>query len=156
MGYLEKIRSKLGNDPIILNSAGVLILDREGKVLLQYRKDTKNWGLPGGYMELGETFEDTAKREIKEEMGVELTHLDFFEIFSGSDFYHEYPNGDKVYSVAAIYIVNDLKEEMTPDDKEISRINYFSINELPHNITKTSKTILNRYIDSNNIQNVNH
>src|SRR3954468_20683168 len=129
MGYIEELRNKLGNEPIILNSAGVIILDPVGKVLLQYRKDTNNWGLPGGYMELGETFEDTVKREIREEMGVELSDLAFFEIFSGRDFYHEYPNGDKVYSVIAVYIANDLKEEITPDYKEISQVNYFSVNE---------------------------
>src|SRR3954452_10249770 len=79
MGYIEELRNKLGNEPIILNSAGVIILDPEGKVLLQYRKDTNNWGLPGGYMELGETFEDTAKREIKEGMGIGLSNLAFLK-----------------------------------------------------------------------------
>ena len=156
MGYLEELRSLVGHAPLILNSAGAIILNAEGKVLLEYRKDTNNWGLPGGYMELGETFEDTVKREVKEEMGVQVRNLTFFNIFSGSDYYHEYPNGDKVYSVMAIYIADAPMKEMTPDKKEISPIQYFSLNELPHNLTKVSKLVLHHYTDEKNIQNPNY
>lgn len=156
MGYIEEIRSKLGNDPIILNSAGVIIPDAEGRVLLQYRNDTKNWGLPGGYMELGETFEETARRELKEEMGIKPNNLAFFEIFSGSDFYHEYPNGDQVYSVAAVYIVYGIKEEIKPDQKEISRVAYFSFDELPQHLTKTSRLILEHYRKSRDTRDTLH
>lgn len=154
MGYIEEIRSKLGNDPIILNSAGVIILDAESRVLLQYRNDTKNWGLPGGYMELGETFEETARRELKEEMGVEPNNLAFFDIFSGNDLYHEYPNGDQVYSVAAVFIAYGLQGKIKLDHKEISKVAYFSLNELPQNITKTTKFILDYFRNKTNTRNI--
>jgi len=156
MGYIEDIRSKVGNDPIILNSAGAIILDSGSGVLLQYRNDTMNWGLPGGYMEPGETFEETIRRELKEEMGIHPDNLAYFDIFSGKDLYHVYPNGDQVYSVAAVYIAYGDQGEIQLDHKEISKAAYFSLDGLPKEITKTTKIILDHFRDKiktrNNIQ----
>jgi len=55
---------------------GVLIFNQEGKIFLMLSpKWRKKYGLPGGHIEYGETIEETAKREIKEE-----TELDIFDI----------------------------------------------------------------------------
>ncbi|KMK76782.1 NUDIX hydrolase [Alkalihalobacillus pseudalcaliphilus] len=54
----------------IMTSA-CLVLDNYNHVLL--KKDPKRgWELPGGYVEPGETFEETAVREVKEETGVDI------------------------------------------------------------------------------------
>ena len=45
----------------------------ENKILLA--KPPRGWGLPGGRMELGETPEDCARREVYEEASVELNSL---------------------------------------------------------------------------------
>lgn len=79
MNYVQKIRAAVGHQPIILVVGGVLIIDDENRVLLQKRtfpKDT--WGIPGGMMELGETTETTATREIEEETGLKLANLKLF------------------------------------------------------------------------------
>jgi ADP-ribose pyrophosphatase YjhB (NUDIX family) len=78
LGYIEEIRELVGHKPIILNSALVIIKNKEEQVLLEYRNDTNNWGLPGGYMEPCETFEDTITRELAEELNVEIGNLHFF------------------------------------------------------------------------------
>jgi 8-oxo-dGTP diphosphatase len=56
---------------------GALIFNDEGKLLLSLRgKKAKNevgkWEIPGGALEFGETFEQGLKREIKEELDIEI------------------------------------------------------------------------------------
>jgi len=55
---------------------GVLVLNQESKIFLMVSpKWQGKYGLPGGHIEYGETMEETAKREVKEETG-----LDIFDI----------------------------------------------------------------------------
>jgi 8-oxo-dGTP diphosphatase len=62
-------------------SVGVaVILMREDKVLLIKRKGPHGpgtWTTPGGHMEFGETPEQCATREVREEVGLEITDLRF-------------------------------------------------------------------------------
>jgi len=54
-------------------TVGGLILNRNGQVLLAKSSKWKNrFTLPGGHIELGETIEAALKREIKEEVGLEV------------------------------------------------------------------------------------
>jgi len=58
---------------------GVLIM-KEGKVLLGKRKNAHgdgDWCFPGGHLEAEESWEDCARRETKEEAGIEIKNLRF-------------------------------------------------------------------------------
>ncbi|HLC99000.1 MAG TPA: NUDIX domain-containing protein [Candidatus Nanoarchaeia archaeon] len=61
---------------------GALIFNDEGKVFLakrgqKSRNERGKWDFPGGSVEFGETCENTIKREIKEEFGMEIAVVDF-------------------------------------------------------------------------------
>lgn len=142
MGYIKDIRTLVGNRPIILNSAGVIIKNQKNEILLVNRFDTNNWGLPGGYMELGESFEETALREIEEELNIKIKDLHLLHIFSGKEFYHEYPNGDQVYSVIAVYTSNDYKGDILADNTEVKEAKFFGLKSVPNNLTVTTQKIL--------------
>ncbi len=64
-------------------ASGIIFHDNKGYVLLQDRKEIKKWGeeygLFGGAIEEGETWEEALKREIKEELGIELEDYKLFE-----------------------------------------------------------------------------
>ncbi len=69
---------------IIGKGVGVILIDHNKKILLQCRDKNNQWNRDtwsefGGQMEKGETPEQTARREIKEEVGIELTNLKFFK-----------------------------------------------------------------------------
>jgi 8-oxo-dGTP pyrophosphatase MutT (NUDIX family) len=72
-------------------SAGVILVDRDGRVLMQLR-DSKpsimypdHWGLTGGAAIGGETAEQTARREVMEETGLQLGHVDPFRAYYFKD-----------------------------------------------------------------------
>ena len=74
MEYFKYLRQFVGHKPIILPGSVVIILNDQDEVLLQKRHD-ENWGLPGGLMDLGESFEAVAKREVFEETGLVVENL---------------------------------------------------------------------------------
>ncbi len=55
--------------------AGCVFQNEEGRILLIHRNvpGRVQWELPGGKVENGETIEEAAKREMKEELGVAVT-----------------------------------------------------------------------------------
>ncbi len=57
---------------------GVVIRNHEGAILLGLRKGSHGahqWSLPGGHMELGESFFDVCRREVKEECGLDISSV---------------------------------------------------------------------------------
>jgi 8-oxo-dGTP diphosphatase len=64
---------------------GVMIQNEKGEVLLGLRQGSHGageWAFPGGHLEWGETVFQTAKREVKEEAGLEVAE---FELISVAD-----------------------------------------------------------------------
>ena len=68
--WVEKIREKIGHDPIILPHAVTIVLDLDRRLLVEERADDGYLDFPGGTLDIGETIEDCAKRELKEETGL--------------------------------------------------------------------------------------
>ncbi|NRT80501.1 NUDIX domain-containing protein [Clostridium beijerinckii] len=96
--YIKKLRKHIGNSPLLLVAAGAIIY-KNRKILLQRRADSGNWAIHGGVLELGETVEETVKRELNEEIGINPIKLKFYKVFSGEDMHTVYPNGDEVYYI---------------------------------------------------------
>ena len=57
------------NDVVL--AAGGVVLDDEGRVALVYRPKYDDWSFPKGKLEPGETEEQAALREVREETGIE-------------------------------------------------------------------------------------
>lgn len=128
--YISYIRSKVGHDKIILNFAGGILANDEGKVLMQLRGDKKTWAIPGGTMELGESSVDTAKREFLEETGVEVEAIRLLNVYT--NFEEIYPNGDKVQTIVFIYelkAVSEIKIENFQNEETL-RLQFFSRDEI--------------------------
>ena len=62
--------------PRLHKQIGVAVIDRQGKILIDRRRDEGDmgglWEFPGGKIEPGETIEECIKREIKEELNIEI------------------------------------------------------------------------------------
>ena len=148
MSYIMDLRKVVGSRPLIMVGANVILLDSNNRILLQLRTDNHSWGLPGGSMELGENLEDVAKRELKEETGLITNNLSLFNIFSGEEFYYKYPHGDEVYNVVATFICTDYEGTLQKDMVEVKDLKFFSLNELPSNISPPDVPIIRLFIET--------
>ena len=133
-GYIKELRKSVGSKPIIMCGAGTFIFNKDNEILLIHRTDNNTWGIPGGALELGESLEDAAKREVYEETNLIIKNLKLFDIFSGEDYYHKYPNGDEVYNVVTIYTTNEFKGQLKADGNESKEVKFYSLNNLPEKI----------------------
>ena len=131
MGYISELRKYIGHNPLISVGATVAVI-KDKQILLNLRSDTKTWGIPGGSLEVGETLEETAKRELKEETNLDCEKFTLLNVFSGNDFYFKYPNGDELYSVIALYLADDFKGSLKIIDDESIDLSFFSKSELPN------------------------
>ena len=140
MSYISEMRKHIGNAPMLSVGATVVVL-RDNKILLNLRSDTNTWGIPGGAIELGETLEQTAARELREETGLSAEGFSFLHLFSGPDFYFKYPNGDELYSVVALYLAEGVHGEMKITDGESHELRFFGKEEMPALESRAAKII---------------
>ncbi|MDU5144483.1 MAG: NUDIX domain-containing protein [Paenibacillus dendritiformis] len=105
----------------IIVTAGAIIRDRAGRVLLQKRSDYGNWGLPGGGMEPGEAIEDTMIREVYEETGLVVEQYELYSIYSGERMHYTYPDGNEVVFVMFLFNAAVNLEGMLEEDGKTLR-----------------------------------
>ena len=119
---------------LLQDGAAAIIVNEKGQILLQSRADNDRWGLPGGCQELGERFEDTIIREVKEETNLDITedNLELIAIVSGNSRRNEYPNGDVVINNTVLYCVKNYSGTLKWDE-ESKNMKFFDLDSLPMN-----------------------
>ena len=150
LGYVQELRLLIGHRPLIIPGAVILIINQQGDLLLQHRKDNQQWGLIGGSMEIGESLEETARRETFEESGLEIDELEWFGLFSGHDFIYQYPNQDVVVNVMAAYMTRQFSGTLRVDKEEAYDIRFFKLSELPQNLCPPDIPVIKQYLRSLN------
>lgn len=140
--YITQLRKLVGTKPLILCSAGIIVLDSENRLLLQHRTDNDMWGIPGGALEPGERLEEAAVREVKEEVGLKCGSLELFGVYSGPELYYRYPNGDEAHIVTVIYLCRNFSGVISVDPAEGKEARFFAINNLPSQISPPIRPVI--------------
>ncbi|MDT3398563.1 NUDIX domain-containing protein [Streptomyces sp. B1866] len=138
--YISWLRSHVGPAPIQLVFAAVCVVD-EDRVLLQRRGDDGAWGFPGGAVELGESAEEAAVREVGEETGLDVRVTELLGIYT--KYWHTYPNGDRAQPITAFFrgtpIGGSLHETDdragAPPGAETLEVRYFHLDAPPQPLT---------------------
>ncbi len=145
--YYKFLRKYVGTKPLILPGSTVIILNELGEVLLQKRPEGR-WGLPGGLMNLGESFEQVAIREVLEETGLHIQNLRLLHVFSGEEFYAKAPNGDEFYGVTAVFLTNEVEGELHKHSSETIDVQYFNCRKLPDRMVGSHRRFIEQFVCS--------
>ena len=120
-------------------SAAAIILNQKKEILLlnHVLRPFSGWGIPGGFIENGEQADAAIRREIREEVGIEISKLRLYTIRTiGSHLeilFFGRPNGEpRVHSA------------------EIMELRWYSLEELPEEVAKTHGKHINEAINSDN------
>jgi ADP-ribose pyrophosphatase YjhB (NUDIX family) len=144
--YIKELRSRIGNMPINLCAVGAVVLNEKNEILLIHRSDNGCWALPAGCLELGESIEEGARREVFEETGLVLGKIEFVGVYSGKEMHYAYPNGDEIYAVTNLFKSNDYTGTIAPDGVESKEVKFFSKNNIPDNIHKPDKPVIEDFM----------
>ncbi|TCI44323.1 MULTISPECIES: NUDIX hydrolase [unclassified Exiguobacterium] len=145
MGYLLELRKTVGSRPLISVGATILVMNEKRELLFQHRSDTLDWGFPGGSMELNETLEDVATRELKEETGLITNQFELIGVCSGPRYYFKYPNGDETYGVIHLFHAKRVSGTLEMNDGESLNLQYFSKDALPDHIEKRAGALMEQF-----------
>jgi nucleoside triphosphatase len=130
-------------------TVGALILNRRGQVLLAKSiKWLDRFTLPGGHIELGETVEEALKREIREEVGLEIEiirFLQFQEAIYSPEFIH------RKHFIFLDFLCKAKTDRVQVDNKEIQDFRWVDPQKaLEMNVEPFSKKTIAKYLETRN------
>jgi 8-oxo-dGTP pyrophosphatase MutT (NUDIX family) len=143
--YIKSMRKYIGHERLLVVGASVIV-HKNGMLLMQKRRDNDCWGYHGGCVELGETVEETAMRELYEETGLTAHSLELIGVFSGKDLFYTYPNGDMVSIIDVVFLCEDFTGELIAQTDETTDLQWFRLSELPENISPPVEPVLKQCI----------
>ena len=90
------------HDPQPQVGIGVIVVSKDGHILIGKRKGhhAPYFSIPGGHLELGETFEEAAHREVREETSLEIRSPRVFCVTNNLRTYHD--EGKHVISICLV------------------------------------------------------
>jgi mutator protein MutT len=116
-------------------TAGALIFNDAGEVLLlkhRFRAGS-GWGIPGGFLEAGEQPEEALRRELREEVGLEITEV---ELFTSRTF-------KKPRQVEILFRCH-ANANVKPQTIEVERAEWFSTCSLPGGLPQDQRLLIER------------
>lgn len=116
----------------------IIEMGEGGIVLIKRKNPPPGWALPGGFVDLGETLEEAARREAWEETSLIVTDLRQMHTYS-------HPERDpRFHTIATVFIARGTGTPKARDDAQ--EIGIFSPPDLPEIMAFDHREILNDYL----------
>jgi len=118
----------------------IIEMENGGIVLIKRKNHPLGWALPGGFVEYGESLEETAIREAKEETSLEVTLQSQFHTYSD-------PQRDtRKHTITTVFIAKAKGNPIACDDAV--EIGIFTKNNIPHPLAFDHENILMEYFNN--------
>lgn len=122
--------------------SGLVAMNDQEQVLLIRRRDDNSWGLPGGGVVVGESWEQAAVRECQEETGWNVRVDGLLGVYSDPDSQvHRYPNGRVVHFFGVVF-TGRVQRRTTSLDGEAVEVGFFRLDQLPHPLFAPDQPVL--------------
>lgn len=117
----------------------IIINYKGGVVLIERKNPPSGWAIPGGFVDYGESVEEAARREAKEETNLELVKLKQFHVYSK-------PNRDpRGHAISVVFVARGIGKLKARTDA--FRVGVFSPQSLPRLIAFDHRHILRDYFN---------
>lgn len=137
-GPLRRRAVRLGQRRFTV-TAGAFVFDDEGRLLLlehEFRAHSR-WGVPGGFLNTGEQPDYALRRELREEVALEVDDVEFL-------FARTLSRPRQV----EIYFACKPKNEPTPSSFEIRKAEWFATDDLPGELSSDQRRMIKRAVDA--------
>ncbi|WP_406155469.1 NUDIX domain-containing protein [Streptomyces sp. NBC_00882] len=127
--FIRTLRRSIGHDLLWLPGVSAVVLDDDGRVLLNRRSDTGKWSLIGGIPEPGEQPAACAVREVEEETGVHCVVERVIVVQALKPV--TYDNGDICQYMDISFRCRAVGGEARVNDDESLEVGWFAVDALP-------------------------
>ena len=130
----------MGNQPpkTPLATVDVIVESGGGIVLIRRRNPPHGWALPGGFVDPGESVPQAARREAKEETGLDVELTELLGVYSDPK---RDPRG--LYTISTVFVARAAGRPVGGDDAADARV--FPLDALPPDIVFDHPTIIADY-----------
>lgn len=133
----------------VVPSTTAVVTDSEGRIVLVHRKDNGLWALPGGGMELGESIEDCAVREVREETGLHVRITGLVGVYTNPNHVIEYSDGE-VRQQFSLCFTTELLGGTLAHDTESTAIAWVDPQRIPElDMHPSMRLRISHYLDRN-------
>lgn len=117
---IRRVFVRLTQPSFTVAAVGVVFDSSRNVLLLKHliRANPSGWGLPGGFINSGETPEKALKRELKEEVGIEINDLRLIKVRTAGN------------HIEIIYVCHAVNTDASPQSGEIIEARWFHIDEV--------------------------
>lgn len=113
-----------------------VMLIQDGQVLLVRHTYLEGWYMPGGGIKRGETTEEAARREAREEVGADLGEVRLLGVYSNFEMNRSDHN--------VVFLCTDFRADRT-HDSEIAEVRFFPLTSLPADLQPGHRRRIEEY-----------
>ena len=121
-----------------LVTVDIIIRYQGGIVLIERKNEPAGWALPGGFVDVGESLEEAAVREAREETSLDVALIEQFHAYSKPE------RDPRFHTVTMVFIATGAGDLKGRDDAR--RAEVFLQNNLPERIAFDHREIVNDYL----------